>query len=619
LSAWRVRRNARLRERKRSEAIEMQKLRKTATRRCRNCLNPYRDQNPGGGRFMCSYCGHVSKRPVLDLPVPPGLGMSNSGIVKDLVGKSGKILNSKVILTTGGQMRMLVFWRRRALFDREIIFWALLAKRGENGASLNESRGEKARRKAEEKRQARLEKELLEEEERKQREEVARLVEERRRLRDEKMEAEKDRSKSSNPSKEKNSRKEAEKKRQEKRREKDKGSSKSNSDAEEVERRAIKESERKRDLDKKNEMDRRENQKSGLESGKGLSTDNAHSKNVTANNYNRGSTGTRGTNVPATVVKENKFSSSVDHVHTAASRRNIGPPERPAAKSNLNGDDRNANHSVLPESQPWKAPKKSWQQLFTRSSSVSQSSNSNVICRPNSKIQAEAKIGNTHDEQELFEDPCYVPDPVSLLGPVSESLDNFQLDLGSGFGTDMEVTKPHSLKNISAGSDVNKPSPIESPLSREKHSSSNWFPSTPKGQDMHAFPVDDAAANEKGTWQMWSTSPLGQEGLGLVGGPEAGFYPHKGIYDPWLQSAFFPPLSSGFTAQEGATQNEVIYGSPSGSASSHVHEGSPANSWSKKEWPVHGSVESLGKSSVSRPHNGGLQPTSDVQSFWSFD
>ncbi|XP_061368505.1 stress response protein NST1-like [Gastrolobium bilobum] len=806
LSAWRVRRNARLRERKRSEAIEMQKLRKTATRRCRNCLNPYRDQNPGGGRFMCSYCGHVSKRPVLDLPVPPGLGISNSGIVKDLVGKSGKILNSKVwsengwmcsqdwlengnpsswrmnenggicggdehCLTEGSHSGLLFYvckfltsfflgirwlWRKifrvssgeNCLSDAE--HSTLLAKQGENGASLNESRGEKARRKAEEKRQARLEKELLEEEERKQREEVARLVEERRRLRDEKLEAEKDHSKSSPSSKENDSRKEAEKKRQEKRKEKDKSSSKSNSDAEELERRAGKESERKRDFDKKSEMDRREHHKSGLESGRGQSTDNAHSKNVTANNYNRGSAGTRyldhmrgtilssskafgfgrGTNNPATMLKENKFNSYVDHVHTAAGRRDVCPPERPIAKSNLNGDDRNINHSVLPEPQPWKAPKMSWQQLFTRSSSVPQSSNSNVICRPNSKIQAEAKspqlssqspvtqsfnnpihfglpspfkisthpngssssslgfspaveslfspVGNTsrdfrHDKQELFEDPCYVPDPVSLLGPVSESLDNFQLDLGSGFGTDMEVAKPHSLKDISDGSDVNKPSPIESPLSREKHSCSNWFPSTPKGQDMHAFPLDDAAANEKGTWQMWST-PLGQEGLGLVGGPGSWLLPSQrnvpnkddfvlpssqntmaslfnkddniisgthspqnvfipngqsggnfspvtvsSGYDPWLQSALFPPLSGGLTTQEGATQNEIIYGSPNGSASSYVLEGSPANSWSKKEWPVHGFVESIGKSSVSTPHNGDLHPTSDVQSFGSFD
>ncbi|TKY65714.1 Reticulocyte-binding protein a [Spatholobus suberectus] len=816
LSAWRVRRNARIKERKRFEAIEMQKLRKTATRRCRNCLSPYRDQNPGGGRFMCFNCGHVSKRPVLDLPVPLGLGISNSSIVKDLVGKGGKILNSKVWSENGwmcGQewlengnwvggsipgnpsnwrtnengglfgghehcltersyfgilflvcklltsffLSIRWLWRKafrvssREECSSDAEHRALLAKRCENGASLNESRGEKARRKAEEKRQARLEKELLEEEERKQREEVARLVEERRRLRDEKVEADKDHSRSSNTSKEKERRKEAERKRQEKRKEKDKGSSKSNSDAEELERRAGKESERKRDSDKKSDMDRREHQKSGLESGKGQSTDNAHNKSITANNYNRGGTGTRyfdrmrgtilssskafgfgrGTNIPSTVVKENKFNSSVDHVHTAASRREICPPERPAAKSNLNGDDRNINHSVLPEPQPWTAaPKKSWQQLFTRSSSIPQSSNSNVICRPNSKIQAEAKspqlsgqspvtqsfnnpiqfglpspfnisthadgptssslgfspaidpffspVGNTshdfrQDEQELFEDPCYVPDPVSLLGPVSESLDNFQLDLGTGFGTDNEVAKPHSLKSISAGSDVNKLSPIESSSSQEKHSSSNWFPSTPKGQDKRGFPLDDAAANEKGTWQMWSTSPLGQEGLGLVSGPGSwllssqrnipskddfvlpssqktmaslfnkedniisrthspqniflpnglsgeNFSPVTGssVYDPWLQSAFFPPLSGGLTAQEGATtQNEIIYGSSSGSASSHGLDGS--HCWSKEEWPVHGSVESIGKSPVSRPYSGGLHPTSDVQSFWSFD
>ncbi|XP_057435373.1 stress response protein NST1-like [Lotus japonicus] len=809
LSAWRAKRSARLRERKRSEAIELQKLRKTATRRCRNCLNPYRDQNPGGGRFMCSYCGHVSKRPALDLPVPPGLGISNSGIVKDLVGKSGKILNSKVwsengwmcsqdwlengnwvggsipgnssswrtnenggvygdehCLTERSYSGTLFFvcklftsfllsirWLWRKIFrvssreecSSDAEHRALLAKQGENGASLNESRVEKARRKAEEKRQARLEKENLEEEERKQREEVARLVEERRKLRDEKLEAEKDRCRSSNPSKEKNSRKEAEKKRQEKRREKDKGSSKSNSDVEELERKAGKESERKRDLDKKSEMDRREHQKHGLESAKGQSTDHAHSKNVIANN--RGSTGTRyldrmrgtilssskafgfgrGTNVSATVAKDNKLSSSVDHFHTAASRRDICPPERPTAKSNLNADDRNINNSVLPEPQPWRAPIMSWQQLFTRSPTVPQSSNSNVICRPNSKVQVETKspqssgqspvtqsfnnpihfglpspfkisthpngststslgfspaieplfspAGSTsldlrHDEQELFEDPCYDPDPVSLLGPVSESLDNFQLDLGSGFGTDMEVSKPHSLKNISAGSDVNRLSPIESPLSREKHNCSNWFSSTPKGQDMHSSFMDDAAASEKGTWQMWSTSPLGQEGLGLVGGPGSWlssqmniptkddfvlpssqntmasffnkddniissnhssqnvFVPnvHSGSnfspvtvsssYDPWLQSALFPPLSTGFTAQEAATQNEIIYGSPSASVSSHVLEGSPANSWSKKEWPIHGSAESVGKpSSVSKTHDG-LHPTSDVQSIW---
>ena len=350
---------------------------------------------------------------------------------------------------------------------------------------------------------------------------------------------------------------------------------------------------------------------------------------------------------------------------------------------------------VLPEPQPWTAPKKSWQQLFTRSSSVAPSSNSNVICRPNSKIQAEVKSpqlsgqpsvtqsfdnpihfglpspfnlttfpnGSTstslgfsplieplfspvgeapqdfrHEEQELFEDPCYVPDPVSLLGPVSESLDDFQLDLGSSFVTDKEVDKPHSLKNTNAGSEANnnKPSPIESPLSREKHSCSNWFSSAPRAQDVHAFPLDDATANEKGTWQMWNSSPLGQEGLGLVGGPGSWLLPsqrnipnkddfvlpssQKTIaslftkddnlissthspqnvflpsgqsggtfspvtgssgYDPWLQTALFPQVSGRLKAQEGATQNEMIYGSPSVSASNHVAEASPVNSWSK--------------------------------------
>ncbi|PHU30342.1 hypothetical protein BC332_02435 [Capsicum chinense] len=170
LSAWRTRRNARLKERKSSKAIEMQKLRITATKRCRNCLTPYRDQNPGGGKFMYSYYGHISKRPILDLSVPPGLGLSNSGILRDLVGKGGKILNGK---------HASIDAERRAMID----------KRCENRGNCQESRGEKAKRKAEEKRLARLEKKLAEEKERKQREEVARLVEERMKSRNEKMEA----------------------------------------------------------------------------------------------------------------------------------------------------------------------------------------------------------------------------------------------------------------------------------------------------------------------------------------------------------------------------------------------------------------------------------------------
>lgn len=236
----------------------------------------------------------------------------------------------------------------------------------------------------------------------------------------------------------------------------------------------------------------------------------------------------------------------------------------------------------LIESQPLPAPKKSWQQLFTRSSTVAPSTNTNVISRPNGKSQAEVQnpafsglsssvqsydnpisfglpspftlptfpsIATTSstvppltseamfprireaprdylpEDADIFEDPCYVPDPVSLLGPVSESLDNFQLDLGSGFATDMRLEKPRPLKNISAAAEVNRPSPIESPMSRirvsdGRHSNSSRFSSPPKAQDVVTSPLNDLnTATDNRTWQMWSSSPLGQDGIGLVSGP----------------------------------------------------------------------------------------------------
>ncbi|KAJ6407674.1 hypothetical protein OIU84_011044 [Salix udensis] len=823
LSAWRVRRNALLRERKRFEAIELQKLRKTATRKCRNCLTPYKDQNPGAGKFMCSYCGHISKRPVLDLPVPPGLGISNSGIIKDLVGKGGKLLNGKAWsdngwmcnqewLDNGGWACGSVagqssYWRKNdsGIFGQDehclaeksyssaVIFvcklltsfflsirwlWrkifrtsssedgtsdaehrVMLAKRHDNEDNFHESRGEKARRKAEEKRQARLEKELLEEEEKKQREEVARLVEERRKLRDEVMEAERDRSRSSPLTREKNSRKEAEKKHQERRKEKDKGSSKSNSDAEELEKKACKESDQKRDVEKKSETERRQHQKSWTESVKGQNIELGHGiKNIPGSNFNRGNAGSRyfdrmkGTflsssrafsgggffgkpaNTPAIVTQENKPNSSIDPVHASACRREIYPPDRLAGKTSLNGDERNFYRPVLSETQS-SQPKKTWQQLFTRSSPAPSSSNANVICRPNSKqaeVQAQSSPMQSFDnpinfglpspfpvsafpnvycntslgflppnepifphsvegsydfipeEPELFEDPCYIPDPISLLGPVSESLDNFQLDLGTGFAPDMGLgsERPYAINNVSASPEVNKPSPIESPLSRlrtadEKNNSSNWFRTNPAAQDFNTLPLNDIHGNEKGTWQMWNSSPLGQDGLGLVGGPGSWLLPpdrnistkediipppslkampllftkddqilsrtrspqkvflgngqNGGVFspvigssenEPWLQNAFFPPLSGSTSqfslkSQEECTRNEVIYRSPTGAATDNAFGSSPVHSCSKNEWGAQGSGEGFGKSSVTRPNFGGLFPTSDVQ--WSFD
>lgn len=349
------------------------------------------------------------------------------------------------------------------------------------------------------------------------------------------------------------------------------------------------------------------------------------------------------------------------------------------------------------------APKKSWHQLFSRSSPATSSSSTNVISRPNPKPQAEVQSSqlpgqlpsiqsydnpinfglpspflttfpnvstastlgfstpiepivprviegpreSIPEEPELFEDPCYVPDPISLIGPVSESLDNFQLDKGTtGFPSDGGLERPHSIKNLSSASpDLNKPSPIESPLSRVrisngKQNASNWFSTSPKAQDLHSVPVNDMHVNEKGTWQMWNSSPLGQDGLGLVGVPGSWLLPpelnrNKGEMlqpvsqktmaslftkddqilsgtqspqkaflgnsqnvgpfspvtgssnpDPWLQNSFFPPLSGNDShlsrkSQEESVQNELIYGSPSGAAVNHSFDMSPGNRWSK--------------------------------------
>ena len=224
---------------------------------------------------MCSYCGHVSKRPVLDLnsagKVPIGWPCSQDcGYWLDLRCSSG---NNNSFLAFS--------WRLLSSFSSTVASWFLrkifrftssgddeglgpdgkrLAKRGENVGKAEESRVEKARRKAEEKRLARLEREMLEEEERKQREEMAKLVEERRRLRDEKAEAE-ERSKSATPVGEKDARREAERRRQERRKKGDKGSSKSNSDCEDIDRRLGREGDRKRDFDRKGDLDKREGYK----------------------------------------------------------------------------------------------------------------------------------------------------------------------------------------------------------------------------------------------------------------------------------------------------------------------------------------------------------------------
>ncbi|KAF2591541.1 hypothetical protein F2Q70_00040744 [Brassica cretica] len=207
----------------------------------------------------------------------------------------------------------------------------LLAKQGENGNNYHESRVEKARRKAEEKRQARLEKELSEEEERKQREEVARLVEERRKLRDEKIEAEKC-SKVLLAAKEKIV-KEAEKKRQERRKERDKASSKSSSDGEEHNKRTGKEIDHKRNVDKDDHLEH--DRGSNMERRHDHGIENTATSNGTKSGgrYFDRVKGTflssskafsdsrlfgRGVITSATIAKETKPIGSTDNSHTSA-------------------------------------------------------------------------------------------------------------------------------------------------------------------------------------------------------------------------------------------------------------------------------------------------------------
>lgn len=329
LMSWKDRRSAVLRDRRRILALEAAKWRKEATRRCRNCLTAYRDQNPAGGRFMCTYCGHVSRRPVLDIPniasgiVGPGI-QSNGVVIKggitqigipvaslyggknsktwngkgwpkewsvsdswlrgttDCLGSNGNVLSDvfggteqcsacetypRVVIFLLRLVGTGFFWirwvwrrvfRRGSLGDEEGLSSGakVCSRKSEEGCNSQWTKGEKARRKAEEKRLARLEKEMQEEEERKQREEVARLVEERRRLR----EAEEEEAAQSE--REIRREREVERRRQDKVKEKEKGLGKDKPPAEgEEARKQEKEHEKKGDLDKKGENEKRESPK----------------------------------------------------------------------------------------------------------------------------------------------------------------------------------------------------------------------------------------------------------------------------------------------------------------------------------------------------------------------
>ncbi|KAM3293317.1 hypothetical protein ACQJBY_036717 [Aegilops geniculata] len=738
LSIWRARRSARLREERRAHALELQKLRKTATRRCRNCNNPYRDQNPGGGKFMCSYCGHVSKRPVLDLgpagKVPAGWPCSQDWA--NAVGDPGYWLDLQCSADnsySGFSWRlfscfctsMAWFWKKVFRFGSSVDSGGLgrdgrmLTKAGDNGGKAEESRVDKAKRKAEEKRLARLEREMLEEEERKQREEMAKLVEERRRLRDEKAEAE-ERSKGATPVGEKDARKEAERRRQERRRKEDKGSSKSNSDCEDVERRVSREGERKRDFDRRNETDRRDAARVGTDGYKpnnfGANSQGSKIAQSKTKYFGRMTGGLLsssrgfgggsffGRSAHAPVHQANKVTKPLVTATDQSIKRDTQPAATPAmVKSATAGETRNSltnlSRPVSPNMQAHPTGlKKSWHQLFSRSAAVSpcpdvtaSAREKNMQPAPNgaqiSSAQnflaqyppldstpklsqsmhsagfspvngASANMPLSHfpaghsplgkvseaallEEPEQFEDPCYDPDAIALLGPVSESLDNFPPDWDSRF-TLNDVTKQPHVRNP-------MPSPIESPLSRSRTVERNPIRpshfSTAKG---HNGSMSAEANNEQGTWQMWST-PLVQDSLGLRGPQGQWLLPNTNQFnhginhlnggtrsplsaglndnDLWLQKSPFQQLpldtDSLFLSHmsENAIHNGLGFGSPNKTARAHPFgPPDPCHSWSKEQLVPNGPQ---GASPICSPPTGGhagLFPTNpNAQSVWSFD
>ncbi|KAK8955149.1 hypothetical protein KSP40_PGU001950 [Platanthera guangdongensis] len=781
LSSWRARRSARLRERRRTEALELQKLRKTATRRCRNCNMPYRDQNPGGGRFMCSYCGHISRRPALDLPDQ----IESAGMFPDVVGKNGWLcyadghgnwVGSSPKHWNGGDhlcpaersdsglnlfaCKLLFYFvsSARWLHGKFLRFGSAredvssdsdhrgLSGKGEDGVNFHESRGEKARRKAEEKRQARLEKEILEEEERKQREEVARLVEERRRVRDEMLAAEIERSKGSAANGDRNGRKEINRRKKDKRKDKDKASSKSNSDGEEIDKRASREIERKRELEKKAENEWRDLPKGVLSSNKSQALAGVYGSKVGGNNSkyfdrvkgsflytSKGFGGPffgRNIQNTANVTKSVKLASGyIDHSQNLANRRDahfvVHTVGNPASGAGSKASEANLNRRAATNVHPKETNvKKSWQQLFIRSSVVSPDPDANSTNQGNraehlayqgdqpfnknflpsystidNQVDYMKSLPNTtyppannlifhnlpdtpfspleetsrssvSEDADLFEDPCYVPDPISLLGPVSESLDNFPSNTETGCSARSKCEGSSYLMNVLTSADVNKPSPIEPPLPKSHF---------PEGKQFtFSTPNSDVSSNISGqsTWQMWG-SPLSQEGLGLIGRPSNWFsplvqcnsqqqdilhsLPHKpigqpisknntalpglstqhthigkheqtcGTYSPlgpgfvdngiWQQKPPFqsPPRVDGddhllpLDLMDNISQNEAPYTSPMKSTTVHPFATQPANGWSREMFDETGNqsngVENTGSFFSRGP---------DVPSVWSF-
>ncbi|KAG2559636.1 hypothetical protein PVAP13_8KG005300 [Panicum virgatum] len=580
LSLWRARRSARLREERRAHALELHKLRKTATRRCRNCSNPYRDQNPGGGKFMCSYCGHRSKS-----ATPVG--------EKDA--------------------------RREAERRRQE-----RRKKEDKGSSKSNSDCEDIDR---------------------------RLGREGDRKRDFDRKGDLD----------------------------------------------------KREGYKPHYFEANNHSNKTVESRTKYFGRMTGSFLSSSRGFGGGSFFGRSAQPPAPQVnKVSRPVVPATDQGNALKRETQHTATQVTAKLATAGETRNSwanfNRPVSPNVQPHPTGlKKSWHQLFSRSASVSPCPDVTTSARDmNRKPEPNgAQISNAHiflsqyppleskpcssqsmqfpgfpplngappikplphfpaghmpfyddaestvfEEPEQFEDPCYDPDAIALLGPVSESLDNFPSDLDCGFISSDITKESHG-----------RPSPIESPLSRSRTVEENPIKpphsSVTKGPGGSILPE---ANSEQGTWQMWST-PLVQETLGLQGPQSQWLRQHTNQFnhsvnlfnggtesslstgfndnDPWLQKAPFqqlppdtPSLFLPHEVQGKAIHNDLVFGSPNKSAREHPF-GPPGHSWSKEELVLNGTQEAKHISSPPCAHVGGgglFSSTSpDVQSVWSFN
>ncbi|ERM97662.1 hypothetical protein AMTR_s00130p00083610 [Amborella trichopoda] len=711
LSAWRLCRKARMREKKKVEAFEAARRRKTATRCCRNCRGPYRDQNPGGGRFMCTYCGHVSKRPVLDVEPGPGPGpghggqegmglglgvgflQNGNGVSAEFQGKNGRFWDKKLLEDGvgwggskgqngdwvsgywgknndgGGVIGSLFFDEDRCSkknsFGGVFVFgfrvfttfsvsiqwlWGKICrcgslgqdgsldsgrkgtgKKGANVVGYQWSRGEKARRKAEGRRLARLERESWEEEERKQREEVARLVEEQRRLRCEKMEADKASKMEVEDDRDRESRREreGEKKRHEKGKDRERVTSKDkpNADGDDSKRRVWQ-----GELDMKGGAERYDRSMSmKFEPTKSTEKSRTHGKygNSRYQDNTRAlapypSRGSYGSFVPSfwgkgfrsssgSVTKFNKkpvnsgdlsrsslsdssngstISQPVTRTHSSWNRMSwagvLGgvvdyvpavPPRSPNASSCSSGDAHGSGFegdtSTLQRSskvmgtashapEPMGVAPISWQHLFKSPSSLSHEesikpqqnqmypldigsinitdqqelynsththarleSNIPVSIGPDTgnslsgdplhhPVKAPSPLNSDVSEVDLFKNPCYDPDPVTLLGPFSESLDSFSLDpISNTTSSTMGSGGSCPLKSIPVSTAVSRPGPIGSPIPKvvplgvsDEIKPPSWCNNSIKEPNYGCG---------QGEWEMWrSPNPVIDE-LALVG------------------------------------------------------------------------------------------------------